>query len=107
MQNCYGKCAGDFSTNAIRDAAFADDSRVVSAVRLAGFEPATYGLGNRPALAATDYSIASCDTPVFDLADCLALLRSQSPDLAAIVKAWPTLPEPIRRAVLALVEASR
>ena len=27
------------------------------------------------------------------------------PDLAAVVNAWPTLPDPIRRAVLALVEA--
>ena len=29
------------------------------------------------------------------------------PDLARIVGAWPTLPEPIRRAMLALVEAIR
>jgi hypothetical protein len=27
------------------------------------------------------------------------------PDLSRVVAAWPTLPEPIRRAVLALVEA--
>jgi hypothetical protein len=28
------------------------------------------------------------------------------PDLAAVVAAWPTLPEPIRAAVLALVKAA-
>jgi hypothetical protein len=29
------------------------------------------------------------------------------PDLARIIAAWPTLPEPIRRAMLALVETGR
>jgi hypothetical protein len=29
------------------------------------------------------------------------------PDLVRVVDAWPSLPEPIRRAVLALVESSR
>jgi hypothetical protein len=36
-------------------------------------------------------------------------LHSQAgndPDLARILAAWPTLPEPIRRAVLALVESA-
>jgi hypothetical protein len=28
------------------------------------------------------------------------------PDLARVVEAWPQLPEPIRRAVLALVESA-
>ena len=29
-----------------------------------------------------------------------------SPDLAAVVAAWPTLPEPLRRAVLAMIDAA-
>ena len=29
------------------------------------------------------------------------------PELADVVKAWPTLPEPIRRAVLALIGAAK
>jgi hypothetical protein len=29
------------------------------------------------------------------------------PDLARILDAWPTLPAPIRRAILALVESGR
>jgi hypothetical protein len=40
------------------------------------------------------------------LAFCLALLQRKVPDLAAVVKAWPNLPEPIRRAILAMVEAA-
>ena len=40
-------CADGELRLAPENAAFADDSRAVSEVRLAGFEPATYGLGNR------------------------------------------------------------
>ncbi|MBX7104514.1 MAG: hypothetical protein K1X57_10570 [Gemmataceae bacterium] len=32
-------------------------------------------------------------------------IDSPDPDLARILEAWPTLPEPIRRAMLALVGA--
>jgi hypothetical protein len=39
------------------------------------------------------------------LASCLALLAEKSPDLALIVERWDTLPESIRRAMLALVES--
>jgi hypothetical protein len=28
------------------------------------------------------------------------------PDLACLIEAWPTLPEPIRRAMLALIETA-
>ncbi|MGD8452204.1 MAG: tyrosine-type recombinase/integrase [Phycisphaerae bacterium] len=40
------------------------------------------------------------------LADCLAELASSAPDLAAVVTAWPTLPEPVRAGVVATVQAS-
>lgn len=33
--------------------------------------------------------------------------RSTDPDLAALVAAWPTLPEPVRAGILALIEASK
>ena len=39
-----------------------------------------------------------------DLADCLALLKRESPELASIVEAWETLPEAVRRGILAMVE---
>ena len=41
--------------------------------------------------------------PTRVLASCLAFLAENDPDLAVVVKAWPGLSEPIRRAVLALV----
>jgi hypothetical protein len=33
-------------------------------------------------------------------------IRQTDPDLAAIVDAWPTLPEPIRAGIVAMVKAS-
>lgn len=36
----------------------------------------------------------------------LARESGKDPDLARIVAAWPNLPDPIRRAVLALVDAT-
>jgi len=37
----------------------------------------------------------------------LGALRSGSPDLALVVETWPTLSEPLRAAVLALIRAAR
>jgi hypothetical protein len=34
-------------------------------------------------------------------------VAGNDPDLARILDAWPTLPEPIRRAILALAETTR
>ena len=45
-------------------------------------------------------------TPSEPLAHSLARKTETDPDLARIVNAWLTLPEPIRRAMLALVEHS-
>ena len=39
------------------------------------------------------------------LASCLAFLSEKSPDLAAVVEAWPMLPEPLRAGILAMVKA--
>jgi hypothetical protein len=38
------------------------------------------------------------------LASRLALLTHESPDLGRVVAAWTTLPDPIRRAVLAMID---
>ena len=40
------------------------------------------------------------------MADCLALLDRERPDLAAVVEAWDRLPEAVRVGVLAMVKAS-
>jgi hypothetical protein len=37
----------------------------------------------------------------------LALLYQKSPDLTRVIEAWPTLPDHIRKAILALVETAK
>ena len=39
------------------------------------------------------------------LADCLAFLNRQSPDIAIVVTAWPTLPAAIQAGIVAMVKA--
>jgi hypothetical protein len=46
------------------------------------------------------------ETPPFGDAGSLHNPAETDPDLARIIAAWPTLPEPIRRAMLALVESA-
>ena len=41
-----------------------------------------------------------------DLASHLALLAEKSPGLAAVVKAWPSLPEAVRAGILAMVKVA-
>ena len=40
------------------------------------------------------------------LASCLAFLAEKSPDLAMVIKAWPELPEAVRKGILAMVGAT-
>jgi hypothetical protein len=49
----------------------------------------------------------SCGESTSPLALQLAQETPIDPDLAAILDAWPTLPEPIRRAMLALVGTAK
>jgi hypothetical protein len=39
-------------------------------------------------------------------ADCLAFLAEQTPDLAVVVKAWPTLPAALKTGIVAMVKAA-
>jgi len=41
------------------------------------------------------------------LASSLAFLKGIDPELAAVVTAWPTLPEHVRAAVMALVATAK
>jgi hypothetical protein len=50
---------------------------------------------------------AFMDDSLHVLASCLALLAEKSPELACVVEAWPTLPDHIRKAIIALVEAAK
>ena len=40
------------------------------------------------------------------LASCLAFLTKKSPDLVAVIEAWPDLPEPVKAGILAMVKVS-
>gem|GEM_PF-4470394 len=41
------------------------------------------------------------------VADCVALLRQEKPELAAVVEAWETLPAAIQAAIVAMVETAQ
>ena len=45
--------------------------------------------------------------PTPDLASCLAFLHEQEPDLAALIEAWPTLPDAIKAGIQAMVRAAQ
>jgi len=56
--------------------------------------------------------VSPCDTTTYEtdenvLASCLAFLDRESPDLAAVVRAWRELPEPVRAGIVAMVKAAR
>ena len=79
----------------------------LSKVRLAGFGPATYGLGNRWEDPATTEAVETCGNPAERLGVLLGALGPEFDGLAGVVEAWPTLPDAIRRAILAMIQASR
>ncbi len=41
------------------------------------------------------------------LADCLAFLQHERPDLATIVEAWESLPEALKAGIVAMVNAAK
>ena len=48
----------------------------------------------------------SCGDTTFVLADCLALLAHESPDLVLVVKHWASLSEAIKAGIVAMVRAT-
>jgi len=72
-----------------------------------GLEPKTYGLKVRSRDSATNDVAITSDFIAERLGVLLGALGPSFDGLAAVVKAWPTLPEPIRRAIVAMVEASK
>ena len=48
----------------------------------------------------------SYDNPSSHLAAFLAYMSRRNPDLAAVVRAWPKLPEAVRAGILAMVKAT-
>ena len=82
----------------------ADDGKVT--MRAVGVEPTTNGLKGRCGESITSDSANTCDNPADPLGVLLGVLRSECPDLAAVVAAWPTLPDAVRAGIVAMVRAS-
>ena len=64
------------------------------------------GLANRSTCDVSPDKSSTSEPADDHLASCLALLAEKSPDLAAVVKAWPDLPEAVRAGIVAMVKAS-
>ncbi len=80
------------------------------AIRPAGFEPATLGLGNGSEQVASAQGDSTSDAPASSVAHQLPTESQQAPadpELARLIAAWPTLPPAIRAVILAAAEAAR
>ena len=86
-----------------------------SEARLAGIEPAAYGLGNRRHDCVTTKDtkelreLASGEVPTMvpcPLHQNTSLGSSTAGDLAQVIAAWDRLPQPIRTGILAMVQAA-
>ena len=76
-------------------------------VRLLGLEPRTYGLKVRRGRDASAEREGVYGDRRNNSADCLALLRQENPELAAVVEAWEALPAAIQAAIVAMVETAQ
>ena len=63
------------------------------------------GLANRPMDDVNSDHNDTYDTSENVLADCLALLRKKSPDLALVVERWHSLSADARRDIRAIIES--
>ena len=78
-----------------------------------GAEPSTFALRTRRTTdtssnvqALTTTPSPACSAPCSEVAETAHDEAAGDPQLAAVVKAWPTLPEPIRRAIVAMIGAA-
>ena len=73
-------------------------------MRVVGIGPTTYGLKGRCSenVSPANKELTKTENPVFDTS--LANLLQKYPDLVAVVKAWPNLPEHVKRAIKTLVQ---
>ena len=76
-------------------------------MRPGGFEPPTYGLGNRCASPLTIDESNPSDITEKNLAFCLALLKQKSPDLALLVERWDDLPEAVKAGIVAMIDSTK
>jgi hypothetical protein len=74
-------------------------------VRLSGLEPETYGLKVRSAIAPILDGVKTSGNLAERLGAVLGVFGSDFDGLVKIIAAWPKLPEPIRRAIVAMADA--
>ena len=76
-----------------------------------GFEPTINGFAIRHPLSVSIGKMQTCGKPAAALALPLAHADRKSevadPELARVIESWPTLPEHIRAAVLALIQTAQ
>ena len=86
-------------------------------VRIRGRELPGWGLVGNPGVDAADLQSAPQDAQVAsaagltescpgDWASGWASILQSNPELAALVEAWPSLPEPVRAGIVAMIEAA-
>ena len=78
--------------------------------RLPGLEPGTYGLEGRCTSDVTAEKTGACAQPPERLGALLGAFAAEigpkAPDLAAVVSAWPALPQALRAGIVAIVKAA-
>ena len=62
------------------------------------------GLANRPFANATSANPSTSDEGQLRVSPSVSLTLEKHPDLAALVEAWPTLPEAVRASVFAVLK---
>ncbi|MGB2987648.1 MAG: hypothetical protein WBE26_17420 [Phycisphaerae bacterium] len=72
-------------------------------LRRTGLEPVTFGSVDRCPESVTDGDTTTYDSDDLILTDLLTALEQESPDLAAVVRAWPKLPEAVRTGIASMV----
>ncbi len=79
----------------------------MNTLRRTGLEPVTFGSVDRCSKPVSDGPATTYDTTDPKLTALLTYIRRVYPDLAAIVKAWPTLSEQAKADVLTVINASQ
>ncbi len=74
-----------------------------SPVRL---ERTTFGFGGQEHQDVSDDKTKACDSKENCFATCSAILLQKDPDLTSVIKAWPELPEHVKKTICTLVSVT-
>ena len=75
-------------------------------MRRAGLEPATFGLEIRCSNSLNDRAATGYESADPALTDSLTDILQKHTDLAAVITAWPVLPEPVKAGIVAMVKTT-